>query len=244
MFLKSRSQYNTSGKLPSSTVRTSIRTASLARSYIAKFLLCVGNGLLLPSSLHSMRCLRSTGNGAPLTRTTGALFRSKDWAFGPFPCFSSCFPFCLFSCCLVKQDLARSLRSLALADSSNMPIPIYWRHNNIVYKRRLCCAQHTYPCIRVDAGRYRHARLCRLQRHVEILPSNIRLHTRGMAVMSVLTCCYGSWLGTMVHCVPMHRFDSCGVLYCLVKGDFKNPIFMIIVNIWPNGAIGYHGASS
>ena len=187
MFLKSRSQYNTSGKLPSSTVRTSIRTASLARSQIAKFLLCVGNGLLLPSSLHSMRCLRSTGNGAPLTRTTGALFRSKDWAFGPFPCFSSCFPFCLFSCCLVKQDLARSLRSLALADSSNMPIPIYWRHNNIVYKRRLCCAQHTYPCIRVDAGRYRHARLCRLQRHAEILPSNIRLPTQGKAVMSVLT---------------------------------------------------------
>jgi hypothetical protein len=84
--------------------------------------------------------LRSTGSGAPRTRTTGASFRSKDWAFGPFPCFSSCFPFCLFSCCFVKQDMARSLRSLALAVSSNMPVPIDWRRYSIVYNRCSCCA--------------------------------------------------------------------------------------------------------
>lgn len=185
MFLKSRSQLNTSGKLQRCTGLRSIRTGRLVVYQIAKFLALSRNGSLLPSSLHSKRYLRSTGNGAPLTRTTGALFRRKDWAFGPFPCFSSCFPFCLFSCCLVKQDLARSLRSLALADSSNMPIPIYW---------------HGY---------------------------NDNIHTHAADTM-----------------VCQHRFDSCGVLYCLVKGDFKNPIFMIIVNIWPNGAIGYHGASS
>nr|DAH76219.1 MAG TPA: hypothetical protein [Caudoviricetes sp.] len=36
--------------------------------------------------------------------------------------------------------MARSLRSLALADSSNMPVPIDWRRYNIVYNRRACCA--------------------------------------------------------------------------------------------------------
>lgn len=96
MFLKSRSQLNTSGKLLRSELGSMVRMASLFWRKNAKFLLRTGNGLLLPSSLHSKLCLRSTGSGAPRTRTTGASFRSKDWAFGPFPCFSSCFPFCSF----------------------------------------------------------------------------------------------------------------------------------------------------
>lgn len=84
MFLKSRSQYNTSGKRLSCTGLRSVRTVRFARQQIAKFLPWFGNGLLLPPSLHSKLCLRSMGSGAPCTRTTGASFRSKEWAFGPF----------------------------------------------------------------------------------------------------------------------------------------------------------------
>lgn len=61
-----------------------VRMASLFWRKKSKLLLWFGNGLLLPSSLHSKLCLRSTGTGAPRTRTTGASFRSKEWVFGPF----------------------------------------------------------------------------------------------------------------------------------------------------------------
>lgn len=144
MFLKSRSQLNTSGKRLRCTGLRSVRTVRFARQQIAKFLPWFGNGLLLQSSLHSKLCLRSTGSGAPCTRTTGASFRSKEWAFGPFLAsllVSLLALFLLISCCFVKQDMARSLRSLTLADSSNMPIPIDWRRYNIVYNCCSCCAQ-------------------------------------------------------------------------------------------------------
>lgn len=139
MFLKSRSQLNTSGKRLRCTGLRSVRTVRFARQQIAKFLPWFGNGLLLPSSLHSKLCLRSTGSGAPYTRTTGASFRSKEWAFGPFLASllgSLLALILLISCCFVKQDMARSLRSLALAVSSNMPVPIDWRRYNIAYNRR------------------------------------------------------------------------------------------------------------
>ena len=111
MFLKSRSQLNTSGKRLRCTGLRSVRTVRFARQQIAKFLRCTINGLLLPSSLHSKLCLRSTGIGAPSTRTTGASFRSKEWAFGPFLASllaSLLVLILLISCCLVKQDMARS----------------------------------------------------------------------------------------------------------------------------------------
>ena len=140
MFLKSRSQSSTSGKLQRCTGLRSIRTGRLVVYQIAKFLALSRNGSLLPSSLHSKRYLRSTGNGVPPTRTTGALFRSKEWAFGPFlaSLLASLFAYFL-AVSSNKTWLARS--SLALADSSNMPVPIYWRRYNIVYNRCSCCVQ-------------------------------------------------------------------------------------------------------
>ena len=111
MFLKSRSQSSTSGKLQRCTGLRSIRTGRLVVYQIAKFLALSRNGSLLPSSLHSKRYLRSTGIGAPSTRTTGASFRSKEWAFGPFLASllaSLLVLILLISCCLVKQDMARS----------------------------------------------------------------------------------------------------------------------------------------
>ena len=200
MFLKSRSQLNTSGKLPRSEPTSTVRMANLFWRKNAKFLLRTGNGLLLPSSLHSKLCLRSMGTGAPRTRTTGASFRSKEWAFGPFLAsllVSLLALFLLISCCFVKQDMARSLRSLALADSSNMPIPIDWRRYNIVYNRCLCCAQR---CVGMEDDT-------------------------------------GSGLMTWVWCVV--------ITYPPVKDDFKIPIFTIVFNIWPFGAIfGCYGTLS
>ena len=248
MFLKSRSQYNTSGKLLRSELGSMVRMASLFWRKNAKFLMWFGNGLLLPSSLHSKLCLRSMGRGAPRTRTTGASFRSKDWAFGPFPCFSSCFPFCLFSCCFVKQDMARSLRSLALAVSSNMPVPIDWRRYNIVYNRCSCCAQHAIPAyVQVRA-----VQTCASVSYVVACrdtPSNIRVvytgnggHVRVNPLLSQLVGHYGTFLHKLL---VMHRFDSCGVHYPPVKDDFTIPIFIIVFNIWPFGAIfGCYGTLS
>lgn len=115
MFLKSRSQSSTSGKLPRLEPTSTVRMASLFWPKNAKFLPQFGNGLLLPSSLHSKLCLRSTGIGAPSIRTTGASFRSKEWAFGPFPCFSSYFPSCSYFAyfLLSRQTRLGSLASLA-----------------------------------------------------------------------------------------------------------------------------------
>lgn len=200
MFLKSRSQLSTSGKLPSLEPTSTARMASLFWRKKPKFLLWFGDGSLLPSSLHSKLCLRSTGTGAPRTRTTGASFRSKEWAFGPFLTSLLHFPrwsvkqdmACLFVkqdmvCCFVKQDMARSLRSLVLAYSSNMPIPIDWqRYNivynryNIVYNRCSCCAQHAIPAyVQVRA-----VQTCASVSYVvacEILPTTFVLSTRGTA---------------------------------------------------------------
>lgn len=247
MFLKSRSQSSTSGKLPRPEPTSTIRMAILFWRKKSKLLLWFGNGLLLPSSLHSKICLRSTGTGAPRTRTTGASFRSKEWAFGPF-LVSLLALFLLISCCFVKQDMARSLRSLALADSSNMPIPIDWRRYNIVYNRCSCCAQHAIPAyVQVRA-----VQTCASVSYVVACrdtPSNIRVvytgnggHVRVNPLLSQLVGHYGTFLHKLL---VMHRFDSCGVHYPPVKDDFKIPIFIIVFNIWPFGAIfGCYGTLS
>lgn len=243
MFLKSRCQLNTSGKRLRCTGLRSIRTARFARQQIAKFLRCATNGLLLQSSLHSKLCLRSTGIGAPSTRTTGASFHSKEWAFGPF--LTSLLA-SLLAISSNKTWLARS--SLALAVSSNTPVPIDWRRYNIVYNHRACCAQHVIPAyVQVRAVQtyasvsYRVA--CR------DTPSNIRVvytgnggHVRINPLLSQLVGHYGTFLHKLL---VMHRFDFCGVHYPPVKDDFKTPIFIIAFNIWPFGVIfGCYGTLS
>ena len=167
------------------------------------------------------------------------------------PCFSSCFPSCSFLAYLLavssnKTWLARS--SLALADSSNMPVPIDWRRYNIVYNRCSCCAQHAIPAyVQVRAVQtcasvsYRVA--CR------DTPSNIRVvytgnggHVRVNPLLSQLVGHYGTFLHKLL---VMHRFDSCGVPTPPVKDDFKIPIFIIVFNIWPFGVIfGCYGTLS
>ena len=250
MFLKSRSQSSTSGKLPRLEPTSTVRTASLFWRKKSKLLLWFGNGLLLPSSLHSTLCLRSTGTGAPRTRTTGASFRSKEWAFGPFLASllaSLLAPFLLISCCFVKQDrLARS--SLALAVSSNMPVPIDWRRYNIVYNRCSCCAQHAIPA----SVQVRAVQTCASVSYVVAYrdtPSNIRVvytgnggHVRVNPLLSQLVGHYGTFLHKLL---VMHRFDSLWCHYPPVKDDFKIPIFIIMFNIWPFGVIfGCYGTLS
>ena len=159
--------------------------------------------------------------------------------------------FLLISCLFLavssnKTWLARS--SLALADSSNMPVPIDWRRYNIVYNRCACCAQHAIPAyVQVRAVQtcasvsYRVA--CR------DTPSNIRVvytgnggHVRVNPLLSQLVGHYGTFLHKLL---VMHRFDSCGVHYPPVKDDFKIPIFIIVFNIWPFGVIfGCYGTLS
>ena len=247
MFLKSRSQLNTSGKRLRCTGLRSVRTVRFARQQIAKFLRRTINGLLLPSSLHSKLCLRSTGIGAPSTRTTGASFRSKEWAFGPFlaSLLVSLFAYFL-AVSSNKTWLARS--SLALADSSNMPVPIDWRRYNIVYNCCACYAQHAIPAyVQVRA-----VQTCASVSYVVACrdtPSNIRVvytgnggHVRVNPLLSQLVGHYGTFLHKLL---VMHRFDSCGVHYPPVKDDFTIPIFIISFNIWPFGAIfGCYGTLS
>lgn len=223
MFLKSRSQLNTSGKLPRSELGSTVRMASLFWRKNAKFLLRTGNGLLLPSSLRSKLCLRSMGTGAPRTRTTGASFRSKEWAFGPFLA-SLLALFLLVSCCFVKQDMARSLRSLALADSSNMPVPIDWQRYNIVYNRCQCCAQHAIPAY----VQVRTVQTCAFVSYVVACrdtPSNIRVvytgnggHVRVNPLLSQLVGHYGTFL--QAACNAQVRFLWCPLSSC--EGRFYN----------------------
>lgn len=221
--------------------------ASLFWPKNAKFLLQFGNGLLLLPSLHSKLCLRSTGIGAPSTMTTGALFRSKEWAFGPFlaSLLASLFAYFL-AVSSNKTWLARS--SLALADSSNMPVPIDWRRYNVVYNRCACCAQHAIPAyVQVRAVQTCTSVSCVVA--CRDTPSNIRVvytgnggHVRVNPLLSQLVGHYGTFLHKLL---VMHRFDSCGVHYPPVKDDFKIPIFIIMFNIWPFGVIfGCYGTLS
>lgn len=198
MFLKSRSQSSTSGKLPRLEPTSTVRTASLFWRKKSKLLFWFGNGLLLPSSLHSTLCLRSTGTGAPRTRTTGASFRSKEWAFGPFLASllaSLLALFLLISCCflayflLFRQTRHSSLvpRSLLLIRQTCLFLQIGDGITSFIIVARAAHSTlylHTCRC-----GRYRHARLYRIEWHAEILPATFVLSTRGTAVMSVLTRC-------------------------------------------------------
>lgn len=192
MFLKSRSQLNTSGKLPRLEPTSTIRMASLFWRKNAKFLLRTGNGLLLPSSLHSKLCLRSTGSGAPRIRTTGASFRSKEWTFGPF--------------------LASLLAYFLLFRQT--------RHGSLVPRSPLLSRQ---TCLFLQIG--------------DGITSFIIVASaaHSVALAWKMTLAQVSW--TWVWCVVF--------TYPPVKDDFKIPIFIIVFNIWPFGAIfGYHGASS
>lgn len=167
MFLKSRSQSSTSGKLPRLEPTSTVRMASLFWRKKSKLLFWFGDGLLLPSSLHSKLCLRSTSTGTPRTRTTGASFRSKEWAFGPFlasllaSLLVSLLAYFLAYFLLFRQTRHGSLvpRSPLLIRQTCLFLQIGDGITSFIIVARAAHSTlylHTCRC-----GRYRHARLCR-----------------------------------------------------------------------------------